>query len=139
VKPSPFTPCLNELDRLVADLRAKATNAARQNKPTMWAYYERMAERLEAHFAEAAAEARSAPGASGKRVADGGVAGVALAIVQSADERCCTLPRDAAADLWAISVYCNRILRKWTGEAIRGRSLKWLRARAGLLAREVVA
>lgn len=36
------TPCLDEFERLVAQCRAKARNAARRSKPTMWAYYERM-------------------------------------------------------------------------------------------------
>lgn len=133
-----FSPCLDELDRIIEHLRGQARNAAQRNKPTMWAYYERMAERLEAHFAEAAAMARSQPSPQGRRVADGGVAGVALAIVQSADERCGELPRDAAADHWALSVYCQRILAKW-GRPVRRRSLAWLRARAGVNGRRAVA
>lgn len=124
-----MTPCLAEYDRIVAACRAKARASARANKPTMWAYYERMAERLEAHFAEAVAATRAAKGQD-RRVVDGGIAGVALAIVQSADERCAELPRDAAADLWALSVYCNRILGEWV-EPVKRRSLDWLRARAG--------
>lgn len=131
------TPCLDELDRLVAYCRSAARRSAGRCKPTMWAYYERMAERLEAHFAESAAVVRAEKGGRhARRVADGGIAGVALAIVQSADERCAELPRDAAADLWALSVYCRMILGRWSGPQPR-RSLEWLRRRACVRAAEV--
>lgn len=136
------TPCLDEFDRVVRGLRANARNAAKRNKPTMWAYYERMAERLEAHFSTCVAETRTRLIIKPKqesRVADGGIAGVALAIVQSADERCPHVPRDEAADLWALSVYANRILRAWTKGSeptyprADRRSLRWLRERAGVV------
>lgn len=130
---SAYTPCLDRFDSIVAHLRGQARNAARRGKPTMWAYYERMAERLEAHFAEAVAEVRSSQASPDSlRMLDGGIAGVALAIVQIADGRCSGLPRDAAADLWALSVYCARILAVWTPGPQPRRSLRWLRERAGV-------
>lgn len=84
----------------------------------MWAYYERMVERLESWFSDVA------PG-------DGSFAGAALALVQKAEELCPTLPRDQAADLWAQGVYAQRILSAWAPSTQR-RSLAWMRLRAGV-------
>jgi hypothetical protein len=126
------TPCLDAFDRIVASCRVSARNAARRNKPTMWAYYLRMAEQLEGEFGDAVQAVREATKRDA-RYMDGGIAGVALAIVQDADSRCCTLKRDEAANLWALSVYASRILKVWTpGAPQRRRSLKWLRDRAGV-------
>lgn len=122
------TPCLDEFDRIVADLRNKAANSAARAKPTMWAYYGRMADALEREFADSVRDCRAAQGHDARRVADGGLAGVALAICGHAESDCPNLDRDQAADLWALSVYCDRILRKWITP--KRRSLAWLRNRA---------
>lgn len=127
-------PCLAELDRIIAQQASKARNAAIRCKPTMWAYHDRMTERLGAWFAESADAVRAAV-ASGIvqriRIADGGIAGSALALVQRADAECRKLHRDEASDLWAMSIYANRILRKWSSAPIKRRSLSWLRDRGG--------
>jgi hypothetical protein len=127
------TPCLDRYDAIIRRLQAQARNAAKRNKPTMWAYYGRMAERLERELARSVYDARNARGKRDGlelRSIDGGIAGSALALVQRADAQVWELSRDEAADLWALSVYANRILAAWT-KAER-RSLAWLRARAGI-------
>jgi hypothetical protein len=129
------TPCLDAYTNVLLRLRADAKRSARMAKPTMWAYYERMAERVEAHLEYAAAEVRDARarGVRGLelRSIDGGIAGIALAVMQQADDRCPSLPRDAAADLWALSVYMSRIHKAW-GVGQYRRSLAWLRNRTGV-------
>jgi hypothetical protein len=108
--------------RIVADLREKERNAARRAKPTMWAYYGGMADDLEAYFSDVT-------------LSDGGFAGAALALSQKAERKCPDLPRLEAAHLWALSVYCRRILSAWTpGEPLAGYrpGLGWLRERAGV-------
>lgn len=100
-------------DQLIAENEAKAVNAARRNKPTMWAYHLRMATLLRQEL-----DADS----------DGGVAGQALAISQRAESRCAELPPDDAADLWALGVYCRRILKAWCPRPYRV-SLQWLKER----------
>lgn len=107
---------------IVADLREKERNAARRNKPTMWAYYGDMADELERQFADVSHS-------------DGGYAGAALALSQRAERLCPDLPRVEAARLWALGVYCRRILGAWTpGEPLAGYrpGLGWLRQRAGV-------
>ncbi len=100
---------------LIADLDARAANAAQRNKPTMWAYYLDMVEGLEGWFA----------GIDG----DGGFAGAALALSQKAEAECGSLPHRDAARLWALGVYARRVLSAWgvgTGPRV---SLAWLRDR----------
>jgi hypothetical protein len=104
-------------DEILRTLAAQAANAARRNKPTMWAYYERMRELIEREL-----DADS----------DGGVAGQALALSQRAEEQCARLPPTEAADLWALGIYCRRILKAWRPGHTYRVSLKWLRARAGV-------
>lgn len=108
-----------EYRRILIELSKKAANAAIRNKPTMWAYYLRIRKRLEQELGQAGD--------------GGGYAGAALAMVQLAEEKCPHLSPDKAADLWAISVYCRRIMRAW-GLHPYGRhhrpSLKWLHNRA---------
>jgi hypothetical protein len=106
-------------DAILLDLRGKAANAAMRNKPTMWAYYGDMVAGLEEWFCDVS---RSGD-------ADGGFAGAALALSQSAEERCPSLPPVEAARLWALSVYARRILAAW-GAGSERVSLDWLRNRA---------
>jgi len=103
--------------RIVAELRAKAKNAAMRAKPTMWAYYGEMADALESEFKDV------------ERI-DGGYAGAALAISQNAEDACPSLPRAEAARQWAISVYARRILAAWGAGIGNPVSLQWLRDRA---------
>lgn len=107
------------LRRIVADLEEKSRNAATRNKPTMWAYYGDMADELRDYFGTC------------HHQTDGGYAGAALALVMRAEEECPTLPRGSAAHLWALSVYCRRILNAWTPAPHARPSLQWLRDRAG--------
>jgi len=130
---SEATPALHEFNRVMALLRRNAANAARRNKPAMWAYYGRMEERLRAWF-RVQVDATEGAGSSDKaRVIDGGIAGVALALIQKSERECPMLPRDEAADLWAMGTYATRILAAWRpGRTPRRlcRSLAWLRERA---------
>lgn len=104
---------------IISELEEKARNAARRNKPTMWAYYGEMADGLREYFADVINHC------------DGGFAGAALALTQRAEDECATLPRAEAARLWGLSVYARRILRAWTpGMAMDRVSLQWLRDRA---------
>ena len=103
--------------RIVSTLDSKSANAARRNKPTMWAYYGDMADWLRAYFADVSDT-------------DAGYAGAALALVQRAEDDCPTLPRGEAALLWARSIYCRRILNAWTPPPHDRPSLRWLRDRA---------
>lgn len=100
--------------QILADLAARADNAAIRNKATMWAYYLAMHAGLQEWFADC--------------VEDGAFAGAALALSQRAVERCPTEPPAEAARLWALGVYARRILRAWSGhpETV---SLDWLRTR----------
>ena len=129
MRPNLRTPCLDALRRELARLEAQAANAARRNKPTMWAYYARMRDELRREFGPTVARTCRARGIN-RRFHDSGIAGVALAICQRADAQCPLLPRDAAADLWALSVYASRILRSWGAGPAPRRSLAWLRERA---------
>ena len=101
---------------ILADLKAKQANAARRNKPTMWAYFLSMRRGLKRWFT-----ART----------DGGLAGQALALVQRAHQECsdAECPPTVAAHWWAMGTYAARILRAWDVRSPR-RSLSWLRARA---------
>lgn len=123
------TPCLDALQRQINSLEHQSANAARRNKPTMWAYYARMRDELRREFGPTMARTCRARGRN-RRFHDSGIAGVALAICQRADAQCPLLPRDAAADLWALSVYASRILRSWGAGPAPRRSLAWLRERA---------
>lgn len=125
------SPCCDEFVRVMRLLRSQAVNAAKRNKPTMWAYYTRMEARLRAWFSASMDAAEGAKGSTGLSVLDGGIAGAALALVQKADRECPHLPNDEAADLWAMGTYANRILRAWGAGSPSRRSLAWLRARAG--------
>lgn len=106
-----------EYDMVVAELRGKAANAARRNKPTMWAYYLDAAVGLEDWFFDV------------KRT-DGAYAGAALALTDHAAVACPNLsnPIDASR-LWARGIYARRILRAWGVGAPRV-SLTWLHDRA---------
>jgi hypothetical protein len=104
-------------EAIIVDLRSKAANAAKRNKPTMWAYYLDMARGLEKWFA----------GAEG----DGYFAGAALALSQRAVEKCPRLGPQRAARLWAMGVYARRILRAWGVGGDCRVSLDWLHRRAG--------
>ncbi len=111
-----MNPPVAEYDALIADLRRRAANAARRNKPTMWAYYLDTAQGLEDWFADVDRN-------------DGAYAGAALALSESAERACPNLEPLAAARLWARGVYARRILATWgagTGSRV---SLRWLRER----------
>lgn len=102
---------------IVSSLDEKAINAARRNKPTMWAYYGDMADWLRAYFSEAEED-------------DGSYAAFAAVLVERAEAECPSLSRAEAAVLWARSVYCRRILNAWWPGVERYRSsLQWLRDR----------
>lgn len=104
---------------LLVELREKARNAAARGKPTMWDYFEEMAECLEREFADAT-------------LSDGGYAGTALAISQNAQHFCKDAPRHEAARAWALGVYARRILAAWGAGNGGPVSLKWLRDRVGV-------
>ena len=111
---------LDMLLSILGELDRKAVKAAKTNKPTMWAYYQRMRGRLAEEL--------------GQATRGGGIAGAALAVVQKADSDCPHLEPSEAADLWALSVYCVRIMRAWGLKVDhRQRDLSWLRNRALLL------
>jgi len=113
-----------ELAHWTAHAVAESENAARRNKPVMWAYHLAVAHALRAWFADVA------PCAVEDRVAQGGFAGAALALVQKADAECPTLPPTEAAHLWALRVYASRICRAWDVDPPQA-SLNWLRRRGG--------
>ncbi len=108
------------LDAILADLKRRQVNAARRNKPTMWAYYLSTRRALVRWF-----------GPSRK---EGGVAGKSLALIQCAErhygDRCAV----RAAHWAALAVYARRILREWCSDKTLRRedcgSLDWLRQRA---------
>lgn len=105
---------------IIDELTAKAANAARRNKPTMWAYYLDMVYGLQEWFAG--------------MDADGAFAGAALALSQRAEAECPGLGHVAAARLWALGVYARRILSAWgVGTGLQRVSLAWLRDRASVL------
>jgi len=126
---------LDMLDAMLASLRAKAIAAARANKPTMWAYYRRMERRLADWFAEPSDRARAVMSPSERRVAVGGIAGAALALVQYSQRACRELPDDEAAALWAMGTYANRLVRSWSGFS-EPRDLGWLRDRVALMVKQ---
>lgn len=101
---------------LLGSLRDKAANAARRNKPTMWAYYLDMVDGLRSWF----------DGIDN----DGAVAGAALALSQRAENECPSLGHMDAARLWALGVYARRILGAWGAGAGPRVSLAWLRERS---------
>jgi hypothetical protein len=103
--------------QILAELETKAQNAARRNKPTMWAHYLDMHTGLVEWFSDVALD-------------DGGYAGAALALSSRAELNCPELPPTEAARLWSLGVYARRILAAW-GAGIGGRpSLSWLHDRA---------
>lgn len=99
-------------DRLIDELRAKAANAARRCKPTMWAYYSDCADQLSTWFdlAERTDEA---------------YLNAAIALSESAKMAAPNLQPIEAARLWAQGIYARRI----AGDTSRA-SLTWLRERA---------
>lgn len=103
-------------DELVGELRAKADNAARRNKPTMWAYYLDAAAGLADWFADVDRT-------------DGAYAGAALALSKHAVAACPHLGPVPAARLWARGVYARRILAAWGSGSGPRASLAWLRER----------
>ncbi len=88
----------------------KAQNAAAQGHPTMWAHYLRIAELL-----------GRAPSSS-----DAVVQVYCRDVSDRAIRHCPTLPPRHAAELWALSVNCRRIL----GHLAPDVTLNWLRSRA---------
>lgn len=110
---------------IMADLTAKQANAARRNKPTMWAYFYEMRLSLGDWFSTVDAE-------------DGSYAGAALTLSQQAERQCADLSPGEAARLWALGIYARRILSAWfdkellaKGEGASYRvSLSWLHERA---------
>lgn len=103
------------LDRyhlVLADLHRQATNAARRNKPTMWAYYLGMAHSLRILYA-------------GIAFTDATYAQTAREINDRAVALCPKAAPPDAARLWALGVYARRIYHVG-----RPPSLDWLRARA---------
>lgn len=99
---------------LVADLRRDARNAARRNKPTMWAYFHGVANRLEGLLAEADdAECE-------KRL---------RAIIYSAELLAPESTTSDAARMWAEAIYARRLLRSH-GLRVARPSLEWLHLRA---------
>lgn len=104
-------------------LRQSAANAARRNKPVMWAYYLEMEAELRRHFA-------------GVERTDGSYAGVALATSQLAEREApilASLDPSHAARWWAVGVYCRRILRAWGVSDGHRPSLAWLHDQAARL------
>lgn len=103
-------------DALIVELRAKAGNAARRNKPTMWAYNLEAIDGLEATV--------------GRDRTDGGVIRAARTLSAQARLHCPALPPTEAARLWALGIYSRRILER-AGQAPGPRpSLAWLKERA---------
>lgn len=108
--------CLARYRALLQELERQAGNAARRNKPTMWAYYLSMVDGLREWFddVEETGEAYRA---------------AALALSDRAERECPRLPPGEAARLWALGIYARRLLPPGS----RGRvSLAWLRRAAGL-------
>lgn len=97
---------------LAVELRRRSRNAARRNKPTMWAYYAAMAdwlETLDRHDDEAML--------------------VILRGYASVDPIEMTVEPLNAGRRWAQGVYARRVLRA-LGEPVAKPSLAWLRERA---------
>lgn len=120
--PSPGAPS-EELEHWIDHAVRQSENAARRNKPVIWAYHLAVARRLRAWFESVE------PAAPEDRVGQGGFAGAALALVQKAERECPRLPADEAAILWALGTYASRICAAWDVSVGR-RSLHWLRERA---------
>ncbi len=112
-----------ELEHWIAHSIRESENAARRNKPTMWAYHLAVANGLRAWFESVE------PAAAEDGKGQGGFAGAALALIEKADHECPRLPPAEAAHLWALRVYAYRIVRAWGVGAPRA-SLVWLRERA---------
>jgi hypothetical protein len=102
---------------VLTDLDRRARNAARRNKPTMWAYFVEVREQLVDWF-EARVEAWT----------DDEVASAAYQLHLIAAAACPNLLPGPAARLWAASVYARRILG--AGGLAPRASLEWLRQRA---------
>ena len=101
---------------LIGDLRLRADNAARRGKPTMWAYYRRMATGVSGAFGRALEQNEEA------------IVNRAQWIEQEA-RRMCLISQDASdgdkAYWYALSVYARRIMRR-TGIQCRGWVRLWL-------------
>lgn len=118
-------PTRAELDRWIEHAAVQSENAARRNKPAMWAYWLSVHDGLVEWFRDVQDDEQG-----------GGIAGAALALIQHADEEVSDpdgSPRELAR-WWSLRVYAVRVLRTWVpgpmGRRERG-SLAWLRARAG--------
>lgn len=109
-----------------AELLAKADNAARRKKPTMWAYYLRMAE----HIAQTYRDAMT--------INEDAVVRCARRVEQQA-RRMCLMSEDATYGdkaLWyAYSVYARRIM-KYAGFPSRGWVSLWLKPNQGQVENE---
>lgn len=105
-----------QADALIDELRAKAANAARRNKPTMWAYYLDCADGLAQWFGDV-------------ERTDPAYALAALALSDSAQSACPNLQPMEAARLWARGIYARRILSSSGFRADRRVDLRWLRER----------
>ena len=103
-------------DQIVAELHAKAKNAAERNKPTMWAYYLDAAFGLEDWFSDVDRT-------------DSAYAGAALSLSEHAQTACPNLNANDAARLWARGVYARRVLAAWGAGTGPRASLRWLRER----------
>jgi len=97
---------------LLVELTDEAANAARRNKPTMWAYYLQMIDALEPleHLPELE------------------LLGRLRAISRDAVVRCPALPPVEAAHAWALGIYARRIMQR-AGYSTERVSLKWLHRR----------
>lgn len=105
------------VDDQIAELRRQAANAARRNKPTMWAYYLDIAESLTHWFA-------------GVERSDEEYVDTLVALDGHVRFNAPLYPRpNDAARAWALGVYARRILRA-TGYRTIGVSLDWLHERA---------
>jgi hypothetical protein len=104
-----------------AELICKADNAARRKKPTMWAYYLRMAEHISSTYRYAMTVNHDA------------ILDCARQVEQHARRMCLTSMDATYGDkaLWyAYSVYARRIMR-YAGHSSRGWVSLWLRPSQG--------
>lgn len=109
------------VSNLHADLLYKADNAARRKKPTMWAYYLRMAEHVSSTYHYA------------MTVNEDEILACARAVEQQARKMCLASQDASYGDkaLWyAYSVYARRIMR-YAGHSSRGWVSLWLRPNQG--------
>ena len=111
---------------LHADLLIRADNAARHKKPTMWAYYLRMAKHVSLTYRDAMTENEDAVLRCARRV-------------EQQARHMCLMSADATPGdkaLWyAYSVYARRIMR-YAGFPSRGWVGLWLRPSQGQVENE---